>query len=119
MGNYRESEWKTIGVYTSKAKVVQNSKLALDDLCRGWREADPNNGDVGVAVNNFSDPPDNGTLFKYRNLDEITKMTIEKIDLCEMINKPYVKPEEPEYEDEEIPWLSAADVEAWNRGRSR
>ena len=74
-----------------------------------------------ATVDKFSAPPDTGKLYEYQDQGgdgEVMTVTIEKVDLREIIDKPYVKPEEPEYEDDEILMLSAADVEAWS-GRSR
>ncbi|KAH8098251.1 hypothetical protein JL720_1185 [Aureococcus anophagefferens] len=122
VGRYRQSERIVIGTYSTKAKVVQNSKLALDALSPWgtmWRTDDVFK--ENATVDKFSDPPDTGKLYEYQDQGsdgEVMTVTIEKVDLREIIDKPYVKPEEPEYEDDEIPWLSAADVEAWS-GRSR
>jgi hypothetical protein len=122
VGRYRQSERIVIGTYSTKAKVVQNSKLALDALSPWgtmWRTDDVFK--ENATVDKFSDPPDTGKLYEYQDQGsdgEVMTVTIEKVDLREIIDKPYVKPEEPKYEDDEIPWLSAADVEAWS-GQSR
>ena len=85
-GPYMQTERVTVGVYSTKALAVANSKAALDDLSpwgADWREEH-----MHADVDQFTDPPDNGLLYLFHGDAKTMKVTIESINL-DTIDTPY------------------------------
>ena len=88
-GPYMQTERVTVGMYSTKALAVANSKAALDDLApwgADWREEH-----FHADVDQFTDPPDSGQLYCFQSEGgnaETMQVTIESINL-DTIDTPY------------------------------
>ena len=88
-GPYMQTERVTVGMYSTKALAVANSKAALDGLSPWramWREEH-----MHAKVNQFTNPPDSGQLYCFQSEGgdaETLQVTIESINL-DTIDTPY------------------------------